>query len=425
MKTSSAASYESPVHDAGRPAHWSRLRALGAFNEQNIDVPAQIKVETRTGDSSQPDETWSAWKESTYSQDAFVVAAPPARYLQYRMTWKAPAAKDKAPVILGRVEVSYLPADAAPKIASVSLKPATAMSGKHDLTVSGTDPDNDNLLLSIAISPDGARSWQPLVSDLRPKRISKAAVKEETSPEGNEKTTAASETREKSSDEDKDKDKDKDKNKDKETKDGDKDAPKEGEKDPLGELSKKVTHKSGKDKAKDKDKSKDLKANIVRLPLEKKPEKSSNDNSSGAKITAEDFSWSFDTSKLKDGNYIVKFTVDDRPSNPEDHHEAVALRSVTIDNAPPEIESMDSSRDADGNLKIKITAVDKLTPITNATFKIDDGEPFALGGVDGGTDGLQVTLGAGGLKVKPGSHKLEVKLSDAAGNSVTKNYTVR
>jgi hypothetical protein len=86
---------------------------------------------------------------------------------------------------------------------------------------------------------------------------------------------------------------------------------------------------------------------------------------------------------------------------------------------------MDSNREKDGTLKFKVGVKDKFSNIANATFRVDEGSPYALAGLEGVGDGQKAVLGATGLTLDPGSHKLEVKISDAAGNTVTKTYPLK
>ncbi|HEY9869786.1 MAG TPA: SpoIVB peptidase S55 domain-containing protein, partial [Candidatus Obscuribacterales bacterium] len=168
--------YSSVVRDAGRLCRWSRLRIYGAFNEPNELLAARIKVETRTGDTSQPDDTWSAWQEARFDNQSFAVASPPARYLQYRLTWIDPQKFERAAVV-GRVEATYLPRNSAPKFNSLSVKAGSVLAKKQTVTVSGTDPDGDNLVLSIDVSRDNGQTWTPLAGDLRSKKPAKPAGK--------------------------------------------------------------------------------------------------------------------------------------------------------------------------------------------------------------------------------------------------------
>jgi hypothetical protein len=71
--------FTSGVIDAGRTVPWSTI-------DWNAVLPAgtSILVETRTGDSSIPDGTWSAWSAAS---DGGPIGSPAGRYLQYRVTF--------------------------------------------------------------------------------------------------------------------------------------------------------------------------------------------------------------------------------------------------------------------------------------------------------------------------------------------------
>ena len=75
-------SYQSRVIDAQAAAHWGALRYLGH---------GELRVETRTGNLSKPDATWSPWQPlraparlPATSEQLGKIASPPGRYLQAR-----------------------------------------------------------------------------------------------------------------------------------------------------------------------------------------------------------------------------------------------------------------------------------------------------------------------------------------------------
>jgi hypothetical protein len=121
----------------------------------------------------------------------------------------------------------------------------------------------------------------------------------------------------------------------------------------------------------------------------------------------------------------LKFTLDDRLSNPGDHQRTINVRAVTVDNTAPEIEILDCKRLGTDRVECRVTAKDKSTPIANATYRIDDGEPFALAATPHTLDGLSTVLVVPDLKCGAGSHKIEVKVSDRAGNTATKSTTIK
>ncbi|HEY9719181.1 MAG TPA: hypothetical protein V6C69_17025 [Trichormus sp.] len=476
MKPASPAVYTSIVKDAGRKAKWSRLRAFGAYNEVSDLIARTVQVESRSGEISQPDETWSNWLPAKYSDEAYVLASPPGRYMQYRLTWRPDtgatksSAHAKAPVSIGKVEVTYQPTNVAPEFTSISLKTGTACSAKQDVSVVATDPDGDNLALSIEASADGAKTWIPLVANLRSHHPSKDAHaagdkaaeskkretnseshkpnKEEQKEEPKERSAASNQKdtdvatpsnphlgyesenssgadaveldADKPADPDADKDKDKDKEKDK---DADKEN-KEAKHEDKGDADKSASDDKG---AKDKVIVKETKAADKLHSKAKLPSGQPLAQLKAAEpsTTGEKFTWNWDTAKLKDGNYVVKMTLDDVPSNPAGHLQTVALRTIEVDNSPPEITLLKLTKGKDraaGSLSVK--AHDKFTPIVNATYRFDDGEPFALGNPDNITDGLDAEFAVNDLTIPHGSHKLEVQVTNEAGNTATKTINV-
>jgi len=514
MKSSAQATYQSAIKDVGRPAQWLYLKAYGALNESSPAVQSDIKAETRSGETSQPDETWSAWQEARPGDEAFTIASPPGRYLQYRLSWRGqPGGSAAPPTRVGRVEVTYLPSDSAPKFSSVSLKPGAALSGKQEISVSGSDPDGDNLLLTIEISADGAKSWQSLAANLRAKRgksAGKGGAGETPAAGGADKDKRSTGKAGASGKED---DKDSGEasgaeplkggiqeevhpnpgssgkrnhgltgrkapqlrlagapgltptgspagplaasteladerpgagSKGKTPDHEEKEAPKSPDQRPAASQKKpkggsngqpggKATEKgtdNNADKQSSQAETKDTEGKARKL--KRRPSRGTSTNlpaspasTSETSSAAESFAWTWETAKQKDGNYILRFTLDDLLSSPEDHAQAVALRAAVVDNTAPEIEFIDSSRDPDGKLKFRVLVTDKLTPIANATYRLDDGEPFALAGLTALTEGVKGTLSIGGVKAGPGSHKLEVKVTDKAGNTATKSFTVK
>lgn len=492
MKLSSKPRYISAIKDGQRTSHWSRLHAYGPFNETNADLSTKLHIETRTGETSKPDETWSPWQLAAIKNESFDIASPAGRYFQYRLSWDT--SKDQIGVdkidhlTLGRIDTTYLPGNTAPTISTISMKSGAAVAGKQDLAVTGSDGDGDNLLLAIEISPDGGTTWKALKDDIRSKNAksgasskssdddddkkedSKTEKKEDTKAEkksDNEVSKAKSTSTDSTDDADDDKDESSSKEgsggkKEKSEPKGSDEAKPEAKKSSVFHDNDDLTHlqtESSDDKAPgntaDKDEEKPTKKAEAKDEVkgdkkaDKKDEKttktakvkkrkipsstvsvrsSSTGTSSESSISGsstDSFTYAWDTSKEKDGNYLLRFSVTDKLSNPNDMQSIVNLRSVIVDNAAPEIAPINAKKLSDGKLELKVTAKDKLTPIANATFKIDDGEPFALSFEPSTLDGLEASLIATDVKVASGSHKIEVKVSDRAGNTTSKSITVK
>ncbi len=520
--------YESKVKDAGRIANWVRLRTSGPFTELDPTVASHIKVESRTGNTSMEDSTWSNWSAATYDGESFLLSSPAGRFLQYKITWTSTLdgnnIKSEGPQI-GRVDVVYMPKDVAPQFSTISLKAASAVNGKQDVNVTGTDADGDNMLCSIDISADGGKTWEKLITDLRPKTAKKESAVKEATKEGSKesdkegsKDTSKESSKDSSKEGTKDSGKDsgkeptKEPDKDKKSESGsgkdksqtdkaDKTAPKseqskdekrhrgnskkgsdsegdrkkqsadesrrvplEGDqpdknenkdenKDSDNKDSSKDSGDSDKDKDKDQDKDKDKdkekeKDNAPDRDDKKDDDKKDDDKKKNSKTksargasgtsttssssgkasegaSSESFSYHWDTAKQKDGNYILKFILDDRLSNPEDHHRTINVRAVTVDNTAPEIELIECKRKPNNKVECKVVAKDKQSPIVNAMFRFDEGEYFAFAATSNTSDGLSSTLVATDVPCAANLKKIEIKVSDRAGNTATKSANIK
>lgn len=111
--------FESRVHDAGDArAVWGGLTA----------VATGVGMETRSGNVSTPDGTWSGWQPIGA---AGAIASPMGRYIQYRATLSG-----SSPA-LDRVEIDY-EIDAAGNVGPVVGPPQSG--GVQSSTANGTDP---------------------------------------------------------------------------------------------------------------------------------------------------------------------------------------------------------------------------------------------------------------------------------------------
>jgi hypothetical protein len=107
--------YESDVRDAGTVATWGVIRWRAALNG------GKIEVATRTGNTSTPDETWSAWSKPYSNGNGEQIASPNARYLQWRMTMSASTGSGP---VLTSVTAAYLPRNLRPIVSSITVHPA-------------------------------------------------------------------------------------------------------------------------------------------------------------------------------------------------------------------------------------------------------------------------------------------------------------
>jgi len=151
--------YISKVFDAGFPARWGRfvLRGEGAISWQ-----------TRSGNTKEPDETWSAW--STAGKDwEGKVGSPDARFIQYRL-------RIEGKTRVWNSQLFYLPMNQQAMVTEIvieepSLKPpapgaskSTAHSAQVTIKWKVVNADADTLEYELWFAREGSDQW----IDMRP-----------------------------------------------------------------------------------------------------------------------------------------------------------------------------------------------------------------------------------------------------------------
>ena len=468
--------YSSAVHDAARPAVWSRLRFYDVLNQENVSLYRAIRVESRSGESSQPDQSWSPWTAALSDHEGFVLKSPAARYLQYRLTWKLPEKLVRdTDLIVSRVDVTFQASNQTPTISSLSLKNGDALNDTVQMAITGADQDADNLSLAIDLSDDSGKSWKAVVSDFRSrpdkddklkkkaKEEAKAEAKSDSKVDSktDSKTDSKSTAKEGTKSEDSSKSKADDKiqsvhPKDESTeKSAPKMAPSSGtgsrppqDKSPVDdrESSKAKEPRSGEfDKDKDSDKNKakaaDGKAESKADPKgeAKKDDKSEKSDKSKAESEAkvaeqysqsEKFTYPLETKKIKDGTYLVRIRLSDLPSNAAQSLVATAYRTVLIDNTPPKVTlKVDSSKK--GKLSLLLSVQDEVSGVADAIYKIEGQEAYAFGpskdvGQINIADSHSAALVAEDIALPAGvsGKKVTIQVYDRAGNCSKKSINL-
>jgi len=110
-------SYESDVLSGVATARWGEMRWRG-------ETPggSSVTFSTRSGNSDEPDETWSEWaRVEPRGGSEGPVASPPAQHLQWRV--ELTRGSDGASPVVRAVEVAYLPENLPPRLVSVTVSP--------------------------------------------------------------------------------------------------------------------------------------------------------------------------------------------------------------------------------------------------------------------------------------------------------------
>lgn len=146
-------SFESTVHDARLPARWGRLRFDGV-----LPVGGTMKISTRSGNTPEPDASWSQWQEPVAKDGGSYVASPEARFLQYRLQFDATAGDPS----LRDISIAYLPRNQSPRLTLAAPTGGDIIHGSYSLKWSAVDPDKDTLTYEVFYSADGGATWKPV-----------------------------------------------------------------------------------------------------------------------------------------------------------------------------------------------------------------------------------------------------------------------
>ncbi len=145
--------YVSAVKDTGRTSRFGAFRFEG---EAPAGSPQEFSF--RSGESANPDSTWSAWSAFAAGSRVVSVEAPPGRYIQWRVRMAGDSGKLPS---VRRVEVAYRNRISAPVVESlVALAPsevfARSASGGSNVFET-TAPDEKGIFTSLEESkPEGA-----------------------------------------------------------------------------------------------------------------------------------------------------------------------------------------------------------------------------------------------------------------------------
>ena len=183
--------------DAGGNARWG-----GMALEPSAAAPG-VRLETRSGNTKNPDTSWGAWQNVDLDRGRGKVSAPAARFLQWRLHLTEPQTR------LAAVTTTYLPANLAPRVSEVRVTglgeklertwdrgqpsslaqelpggvrvefqvpgrdsdrpaddPEAAWARRYrTVTWSAADPNDDPLRFDIDVRAMGETTWKPLVKD--------------------------------------------------------------------------------------------------------------------------------------------------------------------------------------------------------------------------------------------------------------------
>jgi hypothetical protein len=153
--------YTSDVRDAETVATWGALSWRGS-----TPAGTAVKLHSRSGNTSVPDETWSAWSSAYSRPGGEQIASPKARYLQWRVELTGTTAV--TPLVTS-VTAAYLQRNLRPDVTSITLHPPGVIFQKPfssgDMEIAGFDGVTSDRRAAAATAPGApstASSTPPL-----------------------------------------------------------------------------------------------------------------------------------------------------------------------------------------------------------------------------------------------------------------------
>jgi hypothetical protein len=153
----------SEVLDAKLISKWGSLR-------WNADTPAgtSVTVAVRSGNTSEPDETWSDWSAEQTEPQKAIIAAPTARFLQYRVTLTTKNSSHTP--ALHSLSLRYMTTNQAPEVTTIQVPDLDAVNLENPKKLrfkwTATDPNEDDLTYNLYIRKDGWKNWVELEENL-------------------------------------------------------------------------------------------------------------------------------------------------------------------------------------------------------------------------------------------------------------------
>ena len=123
-----------------------------------------MTIETRSGNTADPDSTWSAWSAAHARASGDPAGNPPGRFLQYRVRMKRGTASQSPEI--ERLSVVYLPANQKPTLTLSKPAVGGAIGKKCEFEWTTEDSDKDTLRVNISRSNDDGKTWETVAEGL-------------------------------------------------------------------------------------------------------------------------------------------------------------------------------------------------------------------------------------------------------------------
>jgi len=136
---------------------------------------------------------------------------------------------------------------------------------------------------------------------------------------------------------------------------------------------------------------------------------------------------SWDTAAFPDGEYVVRVTASDSPSNPPPQALTASLASdpFLIDNTPPQISNLTGSAAAGNKLDVRWTARDSRSTIDHAEYSVNGGEWILIDPINHLSDSSQEEYHLVIDRPSPDEQVIAVRVSDEFDNQAVDKIIVK
>jgi WD40 repeat protein len=348
-------SYESQTFDAKIFSHWGRLAWWG----ENGATAGKVSFYVRSGNTSNPEKSWSPWAGPYTDASGESVACPPARFAQWKAVFRA---GEGDPTEISWVNLAYLPKNVPPRVDAIVIQdPGIRARGLLTPVQPGLTPVPPVPLRLPQMNPAAAAATAAAASAMQEfqQRSKQQMPVQGFSEKGFQSVVWAASD----------------------------------------------------------DNDDDL---VFLLYYRGEGEK----NWRLLKDRIENRFYSWDTTTMPDGAYVLRVVASDAPSNPPDEALTAERQSdrFEVDNTPPEIRNLRAEPNG-GEVRMRFDARDAASALGHASFSLDAADwelVFPAGRL---TDARQESYDFVLHNLPPGEHTVAVQAFDRFDNAVTAKVT--
>ncbi|MGE5609581.1 MAG: hypothetical protein ACM359_10035 [Bacillota bacterium] len=151
--------YTSPVLDAGQISRFGKIHLQGSLPSR-----ANLTIATRSGNVQEPSDVgWSKWSEELPATEYVQIASPPARFLQYRLTFTSK--EGTASAVVDEVDVAYSSPNQAPQIKAIRIAPVPEGEGGRSSMSLGSNTSSQGTAKGQASGRMRQITWEAVDPD--------------------------------------------------------------------------------------------------------------------------------------------------------------------------------------------------------------------------------------------------------------------